>query len=539
MRNIFTFLGLWAMPCLTLCSQDIWDFVSVPPTGQTDSLTLPSTHRFQVLAVSLQELPDGSLLAPVPDYSGYTPINGSSNNGYFSINHEISTPDGAITVFDAHFDAADRLWDLTNPSEIDFTSVQYLDRPCSGVITPWGNVIIGEEPTITTVDINGDGYHDSGWLVEFDPATRQVVRKLYKAGKMRHENAALAADNRTIYLASEESDGFVYKFIGTEAGNLENGDLFILKLDDEEAPNGVWVSVPNGTPAECNSVQAFGASVGATDFGALEDVDIDPQGRIYFACKGNGRVRRFTDNGSTVSDAGVFVLPGTYDIVTSSGTQAIEWGNGADNLAFDNDGNLWVCHDSNGAFSTDLNYVWVVGPSHTTDNPDLRVFLSSPVGSEPTGLTFSPDNRFVFMSFQFASSTDNTYVAHDVAGTPIIFKRGTTVCIARKEKIGPEAEPVPTADITYLHPAIVPFQISPTPAKCHDVISAKLSNEVFELTYISITDLSGKVVWGQYVNYPTMTTELRLEVPALPSGEYIMSVLSCYQIQSGILVIQD
>ncbi len=527
MRYLFIFIAV-ALAYQSPFSQNIWDFTSIPATGQTDSLTLPTTHRFQVLAVSLQELPNGEMLAPVPDFAGYVPINGSSNNGYLSLNHEISTPDGTITVFDMHFNAASRLWDLTNPEEIDFTSVQYLDRPCSGLITPWGNVIVGEEPTITTVDINGDGYHDSGWLVEINPSTRQVVQKLYKAGKMRHENAALAADNRTIYFASEESDGFVYRFIGNSAGNLATGDLFVLKLEDEEAANGEWVSVPNSTPDQCNSVQAYGASMGATDFGALEDVEIGKDGRIYFSCKGNGRVRVFRDNGATVSEAGVFVMPATYEVQTPDGMQEIEWGNGADNLAFDNDGNLWVCHDSNGDFSTDLNYVWVVAPSHTTANPNLKVFLSSPKGSEPTGLTFSPDNRFIFMSFQFASSTSNTYTAHDVAGTPIIFKRGVTVAIARKEKLGPEAGPVSTFDAM---PAFLSMHVSPTSVRSGDRVLLSLSDGTLDSDILMLFDLNGHVVYQQKMNLPRSNNQYAFVAPELASGQYFI----CIKGRSGAL----
>jgi secreted PhoX family phosphatase len=37
--------------------------------------------------------------------------------------------------------------------------------------------VITAEESVTSNDVNADGYKDYGWLVEIDPATAQVISK--------------------------------------------------------------------------------------------------------------------------------------------------------------------------------------------------------------------------------------------------------------------------------------------------------------------------------------------------------------------------
>ena len=53
-----------------------------------------------------------------------------------------------------------------------------------------------------------------------------------------------------------------------------------------------------------------------------------------------------------------FVGGMSYDINDGSSTTSVAWGNGNDNLAFDNNGNLWVMQDGGNY------YIWVVGSDH-------------------------------------------------------------------------------------------------------------------------------------------------------------------------------
>ncbi len=90
------------------------------------------------------------------------------------------------------------------------------------------------------------------------------------------------------------------------------------------------------------------------------------------------------------------------------------WGRGNDNLAFDGEGNLWVCQDA--IVASDRNHIWVVGPTHTQASPQVRVFATTPIRSEPTGITFTPDYKFMFISFMGPNWISNTTSQMDAAG---------------------------------------------------------------------------------------------------------------------------
>lgn len=373
-----------------------------------------------------------------PDFTGFVPGAGnSSTSGSLSLNHEL-TSNAGVTVFTAGYNASSKLWQLSNPQEVSFSGVAGTSRNCSGAITPWGTVISGEENTNST-DSNGDGYHDIGWLCEIDPTTRTVVNKVWKVGKSAHENACISADMTVLYTgADQDPNGFLYKYVLSTPGNLSNGILYVLQRNPYPNDNtGVWKTLPNTTPTNCNDKVGNAVSAGAYNFRGIEDVEIGPDGKVYFAAKIEGRVWRFTDNGTTVSDLETWVGPaGTfYNIATASGTQSTDWGLGNDNLAFDCEGNLWVLQDGS------KNYIWMIPPDHSASTPNVKLFGISPSGSEPTGITFSPNCRYMFMSFQHPSG-GNTAAVVDAAGQSVVMNRGTTFVLARKEFLGTGSFPI-------------------------------------------------------------------------------------------------
>jgi hypothetical protein len=62
--------------------------------------------------------------------------------------------------------------------------------------------------------------------------------------------------------------------------------------------------------------------------------------------------------------------------------------------------------------------------------------MKTPAGSEPTGITFSPDNRFLFMSIQHPSGSNNSTSQNDVNGLATTFDRDASIIIARDENWG-------------------------------------------------------------------------------------------------------
>lgn len=412
----------------------IAEFISVPPLdeNQTENLLIPATHTFQILVRAGDTLTLGGNEPPNFDFTAFLPTDLLGNAGLLSINHELE--EGAVTTHLLHFDFSTFTWKITESAAINFSAVGGIKKPCSGGITSWGTVIAGEE-TLWAGDNNDDGYSDFGWLVEFDPFTRRVIDhdgdgqpdKMWKAGRIPHENACLDSIGSVLYTGGDHGVfGFLLKFVPDIPGDFSSGKLYGMR---RTGSNGQWILLPNATPAQCSLTPQFGAMAGLTNFNGIEDVEIGPAGLIYFSSKGHGQVYRFRDEGATVSRFETYVGGMDYEIDYGRGKQVIHWGMGNDNLAFDGEGNLWVCQDG------DHNHIWVVHRGHTQSSPRVSLFGRTPAGCEPTGINFSPDYRFLFISFQHPSSANQNLQA-DCNGRFVKFDRDCAVVIARDENLG-------------------------------------------------------------------------------------------------------
>jgi sugar lactone lactonase YvrE len=241
--------------------------------------------------------------------------------------------------------------------------------------------------------------------------------------------------------ADHPTNGYIYKFVPTVPGNFSSGALSVL-ITTGALGTGTWATVPNGDVTQRNNTVSASSALGAFNFNGVEDVEIGPDGMIYFAAKDAGRVYRFRDLGTTVDMLSVFVESTTYDVDGAGPFAPEPWGIGNDNLAFDGEGNLWVLQDGS------RNHIWVVGSTHTAATPNVRLFATTPLGSEPTGITFTPDYKFMFLSFQHPSGS-NTAAQTDAAGASVVFNTHTSVVIARTENLGPLATlPVKFTDFT-------------------------------------------------------------------------------------------
>ena len=420
-----------------LNAQTFGTFTSVRPGTQNDTLHIPSSHTFQMLIQTGDPLTGGGSLPANNDFTGYVPIGGASDNGYVSINHE-NTP-GAVTILDMTYNYTTHLWEVNASNDVN-TGVYSMRRNCSGGVTPWGTILTAEETTSSGDSNPSDGYQDVGWLTEIDPVTRSIVRKCWPIGRCAHENAVVASDNRTVYTGADNgSQGYVYKFIADSPTDLSSGTLYVLTKSSLLSSTGTWAVVPNTTQAQRNNTGSQASGVGARNFNGVEDIEISPiDGKIYFTSKSSDRVYRFTDNGTVgtgtdITDFEIFVGDGmTYNIDYGSGTQNEAWGNGNDNLTFDGEGNLYVLQDG------DRDHIWMVKPTHTQASPDVELFLRSPAGSEPTGMTFTPDYNFAFVSMQHPSGS-NSDTQIDATGSSVRFNASSTIVIARKEFLGPNA----------------------------------------------------------------------------------------------------
>ncbi|MBE4949138.1 alkaline phosphatase PhoX [Chryseobacterium culicis] len=424
-------------------------FTSIVPTAQTNKLIIPAEHKYQLILKEGDSYTEGGgLVGGQNDFTGYVAKAGSSTNGYLSVNHE--TNPGGVTMAEINYNATSKLWQLTKSRAVSFSDPSLVQtiRNCSGGVTPWGTIVTAEE-SVTSNDVNADGYKDYGWLVEIDPATASVISKnpdgskgkLWQMGIMNHENVVVNSAGTIAYYGEDGGTHMVYKYVLDTPNDLSSGNLYVLKLDqgltaagDPVGTTATWVQVPNKTKADQNNTNTNAQSVGGTKFNGVEDVDISPlDGKIYFTAKGLDRVYRLQDNGTTASQVETFVGGGStvYSFNTAQGIKSEAWGDGNDNLTFDELGNLWVLQDGG------KNYIWVIAPDHTQANPKVRLFASMPAGAEPTGLTFTPDHKFGFFSIQHPDSTISTDV--DATGNTIDYKgKSATIVIALKNNLGIE-----------------------------------------------------------------------------------------------------
>jgi secreted PhoX family phosphatase len=424
------YLTILFLSCSAVATaQHISEFTSVSPASQNGQLNLPPTHCFQLLAQEGDTLENGLVLLPVPDFTCFLSDDGQSNKGLLSLNHEIGGGHGGVTVFDIGLDSALQLWRLSNGASLDFGPLNGISRPCSGGITPWHTVVVGEE-SILPFDSDSNRYNDSGWLVEIDPVARKPIQKLWKAGNGLHENCTVMADEKTLYWGGDDGlYGFIFKYVANGKRKLAEGRLFVLIRGNSSSSLGYWIKVPNSTPEECNNINTFCFNHNAWNFSGVEDVEQGPDGRVYFAAKNSGRIWRFRDEGEIISELSVFVENQEYPIQTAYCTENVPWATGADNLAFDSEGNLWVLQDGGN------NHIWVVAPSHSALHPAISLFATTPWGCEPTGITFSPDNHYLFLSLQHPSFTNQDTVS-DAAGIQVVFNKASTLVIARNEFLG-------------------------------------------------------------------------------------------------------
>src|SRR5690606_33314430 len=168
-------------------------------------------------------------------------------------------------------------------------------------------------------------------------------------GRMNHENVVVSADGTTAYYGEDGGTNCVYKFVADTPGDLTSGTVYVLSLDtalssdEPTSSTATWIEVANETEEDRNNLTANAAAAGGTAFSGVEDCEISPiDGKVYFTAKGLDRVYRFTDNGETISDFETFVGGMSYEIETANGVVTEQWGDGNDNLTFDDKGNLWV-----------------------------------------------------------------------------------------------------------------------------------------------------------------------------------------------------
>lgn len=509
-------------------AQNIGDFVSVDPRNQDDNLHLPPTHSFQLISQSGDPLTDGTDMGLNNDFTGFVPLNGSSTEGHLCVNSEYLP--GGVSVFHLTLNQSTKLWEINSSGNVDFSSFER-DLPfslpnvgdktpgtlinCSGGITPWGTMVTCEEndleiPSVFGADIYG--YQPLGWIVEIDPVTRTVVDydnngdidKAWAMGRMKHENACFTADSAISYYGDDNSStGFLFKFVMHNKADLSSGDLYVYKLN-QTLDGGSWIQLNNSTIEERNTTVSQATDAGGTVFDRVEDVEIGPDNKIYFAATGSDRVYRLNQDGS---DFDIYVDNIDYQLLDVDTVVRFD---SPDNLCFDGDGNLWCQQDGGN------NYLWVIKAGHTAQEPKIAIFANTPKGAESTGITFTPDYKYMFLSFQHPEpSNSNSQI--DAQDKNVLFNRDATVVVSLKDNLGQVG-----IDDLGTFQAFAINNLFPNPVD--DAFILKVESNIYDNATMKVFDMNGKLLKSAQYSLFYGMNELQMNASMLAVGQYIVQL---------------
>jgi secreted PhoX family phosphatase len=281
--------------------------------------------------------------------------------------------------------------------------------------------------------------------------------------KHENSAMTLAANNRVVvYMGDDQANDYVYKFVSDGTYNaatpelnrdlLDAGTLYVARFDAGATANdmmgsGVWIPLVRSTPTT-TAGQTLGDlfadmgellvntrlaadAVGATRMDRPEWVTVHPSnGEVYITMTNNsgrtvtdeanprasnvyGQILRWREAGNdaaaTTFEWDIFVLAGNPTVHTTAGdlragtsnVTADNLFNSPDGLAFDADGRLWIQTDGN--FSNLGNFAGMGNNQMLVADPqtrEIRRFLVGPSGCEITGITWTPDQRTMFINVQ-------------------------------------------------------------------------------------------------------------------------------------------
>lgn len=290
------------------------------------------------------------------------------------------------------------------------------------VWTPWGSLLFGEEMIAVGLPDPHHPKSKSGLLYELqldpqDPARALRIWARPLLGALAHEGIKLDAVGN-VYVIDEHLNGSIYKFVPKTAGDLSQGQLYALKVE-EQGKVGVanWVALDMAqVPFDARlAARAAGATpycrpedlerIGSTLYAALTCEDHANPSNL----KGDGAVLAISLQGTP--RAQWFVVPG-LNVAREDRAQLQTGLRHPDNLAKGTDGRLWIAEDNVPAD------IWMAEPDRNGDglSDGLHLFASlRDAKAEATGIYFGRDPRKLFVNVQHsATSNDKTMLIQPV-----------------------------------------------------------------------------------------------------------------------------
>lgn len=279
--------------------------------------------------------------------------------------------------------------------------------------TPWGTLLAAEEVGPTTIPDPDFPEAVNGLVYEIDPETGDAVARP-AVGSLAHEGIGIDPAGN-VYIIDEFANGGIFKFVPDKRGDLDSGQLYVLRVVDEDTAPGDKTGEAVWIPLDRDAVQIDARSAAlasnATAYNRPEDVEII-HNVLYVAITGEDRVLAIDLKGPEpfVTE---FVRAGLnvpVEVDSDGGSDEVTGFANPDNLAVDNTGNLYIAEDNS------PGDIWVATPDVDGDGMADQVVLFASLSdcrAEPTGILFgvAKEDKTLFVNVQHAGDGNDKAMA--------------------------------------------------------------------------------------------------------------------------------